>query len=62
MKTKLYPIYLFLTLFLLSHAAFGQDNLLFVGDITNDADTALIGYLTDAGYTITAITDTEFTG
>ena len=65
MKTKLYPIYLFFALLLLSNAASGQTNLLFVGDIPDDApdvDTALIAYLEGEGYVITPITGTEFVG
>jgi hypothetical protein len=59
---KIYTIFLILTLALLSNTAFAQYNLLWVGDFTNDGDTLVIDYLEEAGYTVTVITDDEFTG
>ena len=49
---KLYPIYLFFALLLLSNAAFGQTKLLFVGSSTDDGDTLLRYNLINEGYVI----------
>ena len=61
MKTKLYKICLFLAVFLLSNAAFGQINLLYVsGDTTTVIDANTVEYLTPQGYNITFVDDGTF--
>ncbi|MBN2213692.1 MAG: T9SS type A sorting domain-containing protein [Bacteroidales bacterium] len=60
MKTKLYKIFLFLTLLLFSKAAFGQTFLLWVGDVTADCDIALMNYLSFEGWVITNVDASTF--
>ncbi len=60
MKTKLYKIILFFIVILVSKTAFGQANLLWVGDVTSDADIALMNYLSFEGWFITTVDASTF--
>ncbi len=53
-------ILLSLTLLIISYISFSQDRLLFVGDVTANADLALSTYLSNNGWLVTNIDATTF--